>query len=79
MKRELLNRILNMEIFDMFTVEQKRKIAGEIQESLRATNNPELPKGEIQFTIHVWGSTPISWADIVNNGQIPNPEPDDET
>jgi hypothetical protein len=34
----------------MFSVQQKRKIADEVQKILRDTNHPELPQGEIQFT-----------------------------
>ena len=53
----------------MFSVKQKRKIADQIQTILRATNHPELPKGEIEFNIHVIGAEVWSWADIKNNGQ----------
>ena len=57
----------------MFSVKQKRKIADQIQTILRATNHPELPKGEIEFNIHVIGAEVWSWADIKNNGQAVNP------
>ena len=57
----------------MFSVKQKREISNKIQEILRETNHPELPKGEIEFNIHVKGSAPWSWADISNNGSIINP------
>lgn len=57
----------------MFSVEQKRFIADAIQLLLRHTNHPELPKGEIQFTLHVDGAEPWSWADIRNNGAVTNP------
>jgi len=33
----------------MFSVQQKRKIADEVQKILRETNHPELPNGEINF------------------------------
>ena len=60
----------------MFSVAQKRKIANQIQCILRDTKHPELPEGEIQFTLHVDGADPCSsWADIRNNGAVANPEP----
>jgi len=57
----------------MFSVRQKREIANKIQLILRETNHPELPQGEIQFLLHVEGSSPTSWADIKNNGAVSNP------
>lgn len=57
----------------MFSVEQKREISDKVQEVLRATNHPELPKGEIQFHLHVDGAESWSWADIKNNGSVSNP------
>jgi hypothetical protein len=57
----------------MFSVQQKREIADKIQKILRETNHPELPKGEIEFHIHVKGAESWSWADIKNNGSILNP------
>ena len=57
----------------MFSVQQKREISDAVQKILRATNHPELPSGEIQFQLHVNGAEGWSWADIRNNGAIPNP------
>lgn len=57
----------------MFSVAQKRQIADAVQTILRATNHPELPAGEIQFTLHVNGAESWSWAEIHNNGSIANP------
>lgn len=57
----------------MFSVKQKRMIAEKVQEILRETNHVELPDGEIPFTLHVVGRTPMSWADIQNNGAVLNP------
>ncbi len=57
----------------MFSVAQKREISEKVQQILRETNHPELPKEEIQFALHVKGATPMSWADIRNNGAVPNP------
>ena len=54
----------------MFSVRQKRKIADAVQQVLRDTEHPELPEGEISFTLHVDGAEPWSWADIRNNGAV---------
>lgn len=53
---------------------QKREIADAVQKILRDTNHPELPKGEIQFNLHVEGAEEWSWADIRNNGAVINPD-----
>lgn len=58
----------------MFSIKQKREISDQIQQILRKTNHPELPKGEIQFHLHVDGAESWSWADIRNNGSVTNPE-----
>ena len=58
----------------MFSVRQKREIADKIQKVLRETNHPELPEGEISFTLHVQGSSAWSFASIQNNGAVPNPD-----
>jgi hypothetical protein len=57
----------------MFSVRQKREIADAVQELLRSTHHPELPDGEIQFTLHVDGAESWSWADIRNNGGVVTP------
>ena len=57
----------------MFSVQQKRDISEAVQKILRATNHPELPKGEISFSLHVDGAESWSWADIRNNGAVSNP------
>ena len=57
----------------MFSVRQKQEIADRVQAILRETNHPELPDGEIPFTLHVDGATAMSWADIRNNGAVENP------
>lgn len=54
-------------------MQQKREIADAVQKILRATDHPELPAGEIKFTLHVDGAANWSWADIRNNGDVPNP------
>jgi len=58
----------------MFSIRQKREIAEKVQSILRATNHPELPEGEISFTLHVEGAESWSWADIRNNGAVANPD-----
>lgn len=57
----------------MFSMRQKRKISDEVQKILKETNHPELPKGDIQFTLHIDGAESWSWADIRNNKAVPNP------
>jgi len=57
----------------MFSVREKRLIADKVQQILRETNHPELPDGEIEFTLHVDGCDSDSWADIRNNGDVENP------
>ena len=56
----------------MFSVRQKREIAEKVQQALRETGHPELPEGEIQFSLHVDGAESWSWADIRNNGTVIN-------
>lgn len=56
----------------MFSVEQKRQISEAVQKVLRDTRHPELPEGEIQFILHVYGAQSWSWVDIRNNGAITN-------
>ena len=58
----------------MFSLKQKREISEKVQAILRETAHPELPEGEIQFHLHVEGAGAWSWADILNNGSVPNPE-----
>ncbi len=57
----------------MFSVRQKREIAGKIQEVLQDTGHPELPLGEIHFRLYVDGATPAYSAVIHNNGAVLNP------
>jgi hypothetical protein len=58
----------------MFSVQQKREISAAVQRILRETQHPELPAGEIQFSLHVDGAEPWSWADIRNNGAASAPD-----
>ena len=48
-------------------------IADKIQAILRETRHPELPQGEIQFTLKVVGAESWSWAEIKNNGAVEEP------
>jgi len=57
----------------MFSVRQKREIADKVQGILRATDHPELPKGEIKFELGVVGAESWSWAVIKNNGNVTDP------
>lgn len=57
----------------MFSVKEKREISERVQEILRQTGHPELPKTEIRFRLHVNGAQAWSWADIENNSAINNP------
>ena len=58
----------------MFSVRQKREISETVQKVLRETSHPELPEGEIQFMLHVYGASVLSWADIRNNGAVQDPD-----
>ena len=57
----------------MFSVRQKREIADAVQKILRDTKHPELPEGEIVFSLEVLGETNLSWATIRNNGAVTTP------
>ena len=57
----------------MFSLRQKREISDAVQNILKETKHPELPKGEINFLLHVDGAESWSWADISNNGSVRNP------
>ena len=59
----------------MFSTKEKQKIADQVQFILQRTGHPELPTGEIEFMLHVKGATPMSWADIHNNGMPTKGEP----
>jgi len=67
---QLLN---SLGVHEMFSVNQKRQIADAVQKILRDTHHPELPTGEIQFSLRVEGSEAWSWAVIRNNGAVTQP------
>lgn len=52
----------------MFSPDIKRMIAEKVQKILQETRHPELPKGEVNFILHVDGAEGWSWANIRNNG-----------
>lgn len=54
----------------MFSVQQKRDISDAVQKILRDTNHPELPEGNIQFSLHVSGAESWSYANILNNDVV---------
>lgn len=58
----------------MFSVRQKREISEAVQNILRGTEHPELPEGEIEFTLYVRGGCAMSWATIKNNAAVLNPD-----
>ena len=58
----------------MFSIRQKREIADKVQQILKETKHPELPEGEIKFSLHVEGAEYWSWADIRNNGAVETPD-----
>lgn len=60
----------------MFTPQQKQEIAKKVQHAIQQTLNDELPKGEINFILHVDGAEDWSWANIRNNSMRNVPVPD---
>jgi hypothetical protein len=59
----------------MFSVQQKRDISDAVQKVLRATAHPELPvSGEVSFTLKVVGAESWSYAEIMNNGAVGDPD-----
>jgi len=57
----------------MFSVQQKREISDKIQQVLKETKHPELPKGEISFEITIMGAELWSYAVIKNNSAVQDP------
>ena len=52
----------------MFSPDMKKMISEKVQKILQETHHHELPKGEINFLLHVDGKEDWSWANIQNNG-----------
>lgn len=51
----------------MFSTEEKRKIADEIEKLLLSFNHPEMPKEKPSFHLKVEGKEEWSWAIIIPN------------
>ena len=51
----------------MFSTEEKKMIAGEIERLLLSLNHPEMPKEKLNFTLTVFGKEGWSWAYIEPN------------
>ena len=59
----------------MLSQKTKTEIATKIQDILQSINDEELPKGEINFIIHIDGVSQGSWANIRNNSRKDVPAP----
>jgi len=59
----------------MFSPEVKKEISDFIQILLQEIDDPELPKGEISFLLHVDGAEGDSWANIRNDKERHNRVP----
>lgn len=59
----------------MFSPKLKQQISEKVQAILQETAHDELPKGEIQFLLHVDGEEDWSWANIRNNSAKSKPVP----
>jgi hypothetical protein len=55
----------------VFKPQVKHAIAAAVEATLRATNDPELPNGNIRFTLLVDGAESWSWAIITDNARAP--------
>lgn len=51
----------------MFSIEQKKKIAEEVEKLILSFNHPEMPKEKPKFKLHIEGKESWSWADIEPN------------
>ena len=51
----------------MFSINEKKKIAGEIEKLLLSLDHPEMPKEKPSFSLYVDGKESWSWADINPN------------
>jgi len=66
----------------MFSLREKRELSTGIQELIKKTEHPELPKNkEIVFSIRIEGAEVWSWAIIRNNAAVAHPgiNPHNET
>ena len=51
----------------MFSIDEKKKIAGEIEKLLLSLDHPEMPKEKPSFSLHVDGKESWSRSDINPN------------
>ncbi len=54
----------------MFSTEEKQKIAAGLEKILLDLNHPEMPQEQPTFRLHVYGSSDMSWADIIPNWEV---------
>lgn len=59
----------------MFSVEEKQKIAKEIESLLLSFDHPEMPHSRPYFEIHIDGKETWSWADIKPNWKVADKGP----
>jgi len=59
----------------MLSPKVKQEIAQKVQEILQSIDDDELPKGEINFILHIDGAAGWSWANIRNNSRRNVPIP----
>jgi len=53
----------------MFSPQLKKEISDKVQAILQEITHDELPKGEINFILHVDGAEDWSWANIRNEAK----------
>ena len=51
----------------MFSTSQKQLIARKVEELLLSFNHPEMPTERPNFSLHVAGTSDMSWANIAPN------------
>jgi len=54
----------------MFSIEEKRKIAEELEKLLLSFNHPEIPKEKPDFRLYVDGKAGCYWDSIEPNWKI---------
>lgn len=59
----------------MLSSKVKKEVAEKVQKILQEIDDNELPKGEINFLLHIDGEENWSWANIRNNKNKDVPPP----
>lgn len=59
----------------MLSSKIKKELSDLIQDFLQEVDDPELPKGEVEFLLHIDGVGYSSWANIRNESQKHRPAP----